>query len=304
MNRQDVTRALIELAVDQGIKNMQADSHRAVRRLADLGNQFAKGRFQAEIFSLFQRLLAREDSPYYDMIDRLLTNTDAAAIKRFGINAGYNGWTYGASLLRQKKAETGIEHPWFLTFSWKPYASGGLTLQDISSLITENKKNGTYCYDIRVRESLSDDVSIFRLFSKFPDCAFVLDLSDTDCQFTEKQLSEIKNCTNLMPLLPGESEGCEELAAALLKQKSLFAVSCHYEDENIDDSFAAELVEELLSYGSVIICLIADKRCSAESRKKVSDFVLNARMEQKFPAILLEWDSDMERVNQIIYHEK
>ncbi|MDO4333288.1 MAG: hypothetical protein Q4C58_11490 [Eubacteriales bacterium] len=303
MNRQDVTRALIELAVDQGIKNMQADSHRSVRRMADLGKQFARGRFQTEIFSLFQRLLAREDSPYYDMIDRLLANTEIAAVKRFGINAAYNGWTYGASLLRQRKAETGIELPWLLTFSWNPCANGALTLQDISSLITENRKNGTYCYAIRVRESLLDDVSIFRLSEKFPDCVFVLDLSDTDCHFTERQLSEVKNCANLMTLLPCESPGCERLASELLKQKSLFAVSCHYQEENIDGSFAEGLVEKLLSYGSVIICLISGKRCSAESRKKAADFVLNARMEQKFPAILLEWNSDVERVNQIIYHE-
>lgn len=302
MNRQDVTRTLIELAVDQGMKDMKADSHRAVRRMADLGRQFARGRFQAEIFSLFQRLLAREDSPYYDMIDKLLAHTDPAALKRFGINAGYNGWTYGASLLRQKKAETGIEYPWFLTFPWKPYANDTLTLQDISSLISENRKNGAYCYGIRVRESLADDVSIFRLAAQFPDCAFVLDLSAADCCLSEKQLYEAKSCTNLMLLLPGKSPDCESLANTLLSQKLLFAVSYRYQDAEIDGGSTAELVNGLLSCGSAVICLIADKGCSPESRQKASDFVLDARMQQKYPAILLEWDSDIERVNQIIHH--
>lgn len=302
MNRQDVTRALIELAVDHGMKDIKADSHRTIRRMADLGRQFAKGRFQSEIFSLFQRLLAREDSPYYDMIDRLFANTDSAAIKRFGINAGYNGLTYGASLLRQRKAETGTEYPWFLTFSWKPYANDTLTMQDISSLIVENKKNGTYCYCIRVLGSLSDDLSIFRLFAKFPDCAFVLDLSDTDCCLSGKQLLEVKSCTNLMLLLPGKSPDCGKLTDALLGQKSLFAVSYRYRDEDTDDPFTAALVDDLLSSGSTVICLIADNSCSAQSRQKISDFVLNARMQQKYPAILLEWDSDLERVNQIIHH--
>lgn len=302
MNRQDVTRALIELAVDQGMKDIKADSHRAVRKMADLGRQFAKGRFQAEIFSLFQRLLAREDSPYYDMIDRLLTHTDPAALKHFGMNAGYNGWTYGASLLRQRKTETGIEYPWFLTFSWKPYANDTLTLQDISSLIAENQKNGTYCYGIRVRESLADDISIFRLVAKFPDCAFVLDLSDTDCFLSQEQLRKVKSCTNLILLLPDKSSDCERLANALLAQKSLFAVSYHYQDEDINGQLLSEIVDSLLSCGSVVICLIADKCCSSESRQQVSDFVLNARMQQKYPAILLEWDSDIARVNKIIHN--
>lgn len=299
MNRQDVTRSLIQLAVDQGIRDMKINSHRSIRRMADLGRQFARGRFQDQIFSLFQRMLSREDSPYYDMIDRLLANTDPAYIRHFGMNIGYNGWTYGASLLREKGTQTGQRCPWFLQFSWNPASS--LTLQDISSLITENRKNGTYCYSLRVKESLDGDTELFRIFSDYSDCAFLLDLTRAECTLTKEQHKAISQCPNLLLLLPSESPNCRALSQALLAQRSLFAVSCRYQESDVDIVTEPSRIKELLSYGSVFLMLQADDNCPPEAQKKAGDSVLDARMKQKYPALLLEWDSDIERVSQIIY---
>lgn len=299
MNRQDVTRSLIELAVDQGIRDMKINSHRSIRRMADLGRQFAKGRFQDRIFSLFQGMLSCENSPYYDMIDRILDTTDPACIRHFGINIGYNGWTYGASLLRKKEAETGQRCPWFLQIPYSP--SSSLTLQDIASLIKENRKNGTYCYSIRIKEALPDDIALFDLFSGYGDCAFLLDLTCTDCTLTQKQLHAVGQCPNLLILLPKESPNCQALSQALLNQRSLFAIFCRYREEEADRITDPLWINELLSYGSVLLILSADGNCSPAAKKKAGDSVLEARMNQKYPALLLEWDSDMDRVNRIIY---
>lgn len=299
MNRQDVTRSLIELAVDQGIRDMKINSHRSVRRMADLGRQFAKGRFQNRIFALFQGMLSCDDSPYYDMIDQLLDNTDPACLRHFGINIGYNGWTYGASLLRKKEEKTGQRCPWFLQISWDSCSVPAF--QDIAPVINENQKNGTYCYGIRIKGSLADDTALFDLFSNYGDCAFLLDLTRTDCTLTDNQLSAVRQCPNLLILLPEESPNCHALSQALLRQRSLFAVSRRYREDEADRITDPRCINELLSYGSAILILSADDSCSPKARKKAGDSVLEARMNQKYPALLLEWDSDMERVNQIIY---
>lgn len=301
MNRQDVTRAMIELALDRGIKDMKSDSHRTLRRMTDLGRQFAKGRFQDYIFAIFQRLLSREDSPYYDMIDHLLTHTSQACVKHFGMNVGYNGWTHGASLLRQKRADTGIKYPWLLPLSWNPSSASGLTPKDIFSLVTENRKNGTYCYDIRIQGPLPHTTEIFNLFSRFPDCAFLLDLTRSDSRLTAGQLRQTAGCPNLMVVLPHAASGSKETAQALFEQHSLFAVSYLYREEDVESILNGSLIQDMLSYGSIVLGLEADDSCSAEVQKTVSDSVLDARMEQKYPAILIEWKADMERVNQIIY---
>ena len=96
MNSQDITRALIDTTVARAMVEMDADPKRSVRKLCDLGRQFSRGRFQNQIFAIFQDLLRNDESPYYQAIDFLLRSNDPEALRQFGINIGYNSFTYGA----------------------------------------------------------------------------------------------------------------------------------------------------------------------------------------------------------------
>ena len=69
MNSQDITRALIDTTVARAMVEMDADPKRSVRKLCDLGRQFSRGRFQNQIFAIFQDLLRNDESPYYQAID-------------------------------------------------------------------------------------------------------------------------------------------------------------------------------------------------------------------------------------------
>ena len=122
MTKNDITRGLIDFAVSQCLKNIKEDPYRSIRRLADLGRQFAKGRFQEELFSLFQRLLLNEDGPYYEMLKQLVSSVDTDSLKTLGINIGYNSWTCGASRLRQITAEKDYPH-WLAEISLSPESS-------------------------------------------------------------------------------------------------------------------------------------------------------------------------------------
>ena len=101
MNSQDITRALIDTTVARAMVEMDADPKRSVRKLCDLGRQFSRGRFQNQIFAIFQDLLRNDESPYYQAIDFLLRSNDPEALRQFGINIGYNSFTYGAQILRK-----------------------------------------------------------------------------------------------------------------------------------------------------------------------------------------------------------
>ena len=105
MNSQDITHALIDTTVARAMVEMDADPKRSVRKLCDLGRQFSRGRFQNQIFAIFQDLLRNDESPYYQAIDFLLRSNDPEALRQFGINIGYNSFTYGAQILRQKQKE-------------------------------------------------------------------------------------------------------------------------------------------------------------------------------------------------------
>ena len=88
MNSQDITRALIDTTVARAMVEMDADPKRSVRKLCDLGRQFSRGRFQNQIFAIFQDLLRNDESPYYQAIDFLLRSNDPEALRQFGINIG------------------------------------------------------------------------------------------------------------------------------------------------------------------------------------------------------------------------
>lgn len=300
MNKQDFTRTLIELAVDQGMKDMKGNPQRSVRRMADLGRQFSRGRFQEQIFTLFQKLLTNDNSPYYAVMADLFDNVDTAALKRFGINIGYNAWTWGASLIRKNEREAGREFPWLLKLIWTPSIQNGMTLPEVISLVTENRKNGVYAYWIFVRGPLAESIEIFSVFEKFPDCIFVLDLTESDCALTAAQLTAIKECLNTVPLLPSAGKGSLKLSEALKAQKSLYAISFSYGDRDMERLLSGKWVNELLSYGSRILCMTARPDCSRENRKKAGDFALASRLNEKYPAVLIDWYEDIDRVQKII----
>lgn len=144
LKTEKVTYSLIEAAVNRGIKEMQEDPKRSVRKLADLGNQFARGRFQKSFFELSQTLLQDDDCPYYTLLSRLTEEIDHETLKRFGVNLGYTSWTYGAQLIRAYEKEHGFEVPWTIFFHYHPQAS--FTLSHMDSLIREGRSIGIFTY--------------------------------------------------------------------------------------------------------------------------------------------------------------
>ena len=77
MNSQDITRALIDTTVARAMVEMDADPKRSVRKLCDLGRQFSRGRFQNQIFAIFQDL--PEDRAVMDIsgLQPVIERTDA-----------------------------------------------------------------------------------------------------------------------------------------------------------------------------------------------------------------------------------
>lgn len=91
MNSQDITRALIDTTVARAMVEMDADPKRSVRKLCDLGRQFSRGRFQNQIFAIFQDLLRNDESPYYQAIR--LSAAAATIRKRFVSSASTSATT-------------------------------------------------------------------------------------------------------------------------------------------------------------------------------------------------------------------
>ena len=143
MRKRDLTRLLIESAVDRALRDMERDSHRTIRNLLDLALTFSKGSFERHFFTLCQQMLEDESSPYYQLLDRALRTCDRQTLKTFGINVGYEGCSKGARRIREVEAAGGFNVPWALTIQ---AGAQGLSRIYIQRMVTEGTDLGIHVY--------------------------------------------------------------------------------------------------------------------------------------------------------------
>ena len=228
MNSQDITRALIDTTVARAMVEMDADPKRSVRKLCDLGRQFSRGRFQNQIFAIFQDLLRNDESPYYQAIDFLLRSNDSEALRQFGINIGYNSFTYGAQILRQKQKELSFAVPWVVKLRLDSRIPDTYDSSFFASVVRTGLTYGIYSYQLRSMDHHEDMESYLAVIQSHPECAFLWFLSDTP--LTEKQQKLLLSCPNLMVSLPIDAPSTASMAKALRRQKTLFGMHKVYQD--------------------------------------------------------------------------
>lgn len=172
MNSQDITRALIDTTVARAMVEMDADPKRSVRKLCDLGRQFSRGRFQNQIFAIFQDLLRNDESPYYQAIDFLLRSNDPEALRQFGINIGYNSFTYGAQILRQKQKELSFAVPWVVKLRLDSRIPDTYDSSFFASVVRTGLTYGIYSYQLRSMDHHEDMESYLAVSSRIRNARF------------------------------------------------------------------------------------------------------------------------------------
>ena len=280
MNSQDITRALIDTTVARAMVEMDADPKRSVRKLCDLGRQFSRGRFQNQIFAIFQDLLRNDESPYYQAIDFLLRSNNPEALRQFGINIGYNSFTYGAQILRQKQKELSFAVPWVVKLRLDSRIPDTYDSSFFASVVRTGLTYGIYSYQLRSMDHHED--------------------MESDTPLTEKQQKLLLSCPNLMVSLPIDAPSTASMAKALRHQKTLFGMHKVYQD--------ADAAAYLLSFDhlysqmeqSVFFFLVADDSCSKESIRAVSDVVQQYRFTPIQPFFPIEVQEDSRKIEQII----
>ena len=268
MNSQDITRALIDTTVARAMVEMDADPKRSVRKLCDLGRQFSRGRFQNQIFAIFQDLLRNDESPYYQAIDFLLRSNDPEALRQFGINIGYNSFTYGAQILRQKQKELSFAVPWVVKLRLDSRIPDTYDSSFFASVVRTGLTYGIYSYQLRSMDHHEDMESYLAVIQSHPECAFLWFLSDTP--LTEKQQKLLLSCPNLMVSLPIDAPSTASMAKALRRQRTLFGMHKVYQDADAAayllsfDHLYSQMVSVGFRSGNVDVVLkkIADRLIS------------------------------------------
>lgn len=295
-----ITRAIIDATVDRGIREIAEDPNRSIRKLADMGREFSKGRFMSDVYDLFQDLLRNDDSPYYSVISQLLKNTQMQTIKTFGINFGYDGLTFGGKTIRSLSETTDFRIPWMMSFDYAPRTPNAITLPEIGDCIRQGQDLGIYIYTIVVSGRLekNEENELIRLCEENEECAFLIFMPDD--KIPEKAAEQFSDIHNAMYLFRSSGDTTPHNVDLFRSHKLLLGIYELYDDDTADACINGSVLRRMSSYGAAFGLLISNITCSARTEKKIVRFVRNERTHPEYPLILFCLPSDVSHIGRTI----
>ena len=297
-----MVQTIVKVAVENGIRYIEDNPKRGVRNLLDLGEYFASGRFQKVFFDLAHEILNNEDSFYYEIIEELVKNTDHNKLTMFGINIGYNSFTYGANIIRENEKKHGYNIPWSIVFNFEENSDDNLTREEILNIISSGKNIGIYSYMIMLGRNNISNI-LFDAFDTYSDCAFTI-FADKDI-IDEGIAEKISNAPNVCVLIlidSFEAKNCDiaESLNVLRKYKCLYGGYYCYDDDNAINITNGTASSSLVSMDLNFATFVKKPNCSDEVAQIISDYILNSRININSPVLFIDFFGDNARVDKII----
>ncbi|MEE0955021.1 MAG: hypothetical protein U0L49_04295 [Eubacterium sp.] len=291
-----ITRAIIDATVDRGIREIAEDPNRSIRKLADMGREFSKGRFMSDVYDLFQDLLRNDDSPYYNVISQLLRTTDFQTLKTFGINFGYDGLTFGGKTIRSLSETTDFRIPWILSFEYAPRQANAITLSEIGDCIRQGQDLGIYIYTINIsgKPDKSDEPELIRLCRENSECAFLFFMPDDIV--SETAAEKFSSSGNAMFLFRSSGDATPHNVDLFRSHKLLLGIYELYDDDTAESCLNGSMIRRMSSYGAAFGMLISSIGCSSRTEKKAVRYIRNVRTHPEYPLILFGIPSDVSHI--------
>jgi hypothetical protein len=228
------------------------------------------------------------------MLEDFLATVDHRAIKTFGLNMGYDSWTYGARLIRRESEKRGYMLPWVVQIHYDRETGGRLTAEDIDSIINTLSPLGVNTYVIMKEHGLPDDPDLVEVFRTHPGCAFFLFINDS--HISVEQAEVIKGIGNTVISINIATDNAMEACRSLKEIKALYVIHYLYTTDEVEKFSYGDYIDTWLSYGSAFIFLI-QKDCEKGLAGK---FAKKSRMEQEYPILVWDVYSDIRLVNEMI----
>ena len=292
-----ITRAIIEATVERGLREVDEDPQRSIRKFVDLGRQFSKGRFTDDIYNIFADLLRNEESPYYTAFEHVMHHTSFTALKHFGVNLGYNSFTRGGKIIRRIENNSDYHIPWAISIIFDPESENSLTPATLDRLITEGLEYGIFAYNLIIEKSISTLSPLLPIVKKHPGCAFFLTLPDDELDSHTADV--IKDCPNTLVLL-ALGEYVDTNSLMLRRQKSWYGVYDTYNDSTSGNILTTSACRKYISSEASFVILIAEEGTSLETiiatQKKIKEF----RFTPTSPLFIFDMYGDCYFINKLI----
>lgn len=245
-----------------------------VDRLAGTGpNSFPTQR------AAVRRVIENPESNWYQLIVRILKETDKEVVKtvftNFFLNANIIGW----KTQEEYRQKYGCNIPWAIlldpTSACNLHCTGcwaaeygnrlNLSLDEIDSIIRQGKEMGVYLYIYTGGEPLVRKKDLIALCEKHNDCVF---LSFTNATLIDEDFArEMLRVKNFIPAISVEgSEGSHDgrrgqgsyekvvKAMDILKTHRLpFGISCCYTSQNFESISSEDFYDQMIQWGASFV---------------------------------------------------
>lgn len=270
-------RAAFSLAADKVLKYMNKtdDRTKALLKLVDLTENFAKDRFQPGSYEAARKMIQDPDNKWVQYLNRLLDEVDPHVLKTTALNLGFDAMLYGTKLMHESREKYQCNIPWLIlmdptsacnlkcTGCWAAEYGHllNLSFEDMDRVITQGKELGIYLYMLTGGEPLVRKKDVIRLCEKHNDCVFHAFTNGT--LVDEEFCQEMQRVGNLS--LSISLEGYEEVndgrrgkgvyqkvmhAMDLLKTYGLiFGTSICYTRANIDTVTSDKFLDMIIEKG-------------------------------------------------------
>lgn len=270
-------RAAFGLAADKVLKYMNKtdDRTKALLKLVDLTENFAKDRFQPESYEAARKMIQDPDNKWVQYLNRLFDEVDPHVLKTTALNLGFDAMLYGTKLMHESREKYQCNIPWLIlmdptsacnlkcTGCWAAEYGHllNLSFEDMDRVITQGKELGIYLYMLTGGEPLVRKKDVIRLCEKHNDCVFHAFTNGT--LVDEEFCQEMQRVGNLS--LSISLEGYEEVndgrrgkgvyqkvmhAMDLLKTYGLiFGTSICYTRANIDTVTSDKFLDMIIEKG-------------------------------------------------------
>jgi len=288
-----MSRILIETVVRKTLKDMKEDPERSIRNLVDMAMHFSEGRFQTNFFRIAQTMLKNENSPYYALLRNISSSVDTERLVTFGMNLGYNSCTLGAKKIRENEQDLGCNIPWTVAFQTEG-SKISEHLSEYHAAVADGEKLGIYAWMLFAQ---SHPQALLPLIHKHPDSAFFLfcDPDDIDTAF----LDSISDVNNLMLVVRYE-EAAEALYTQIRDNGLLYSAYYTYAQKDIKSIKNGDLFYSIQQIHPVFTILLAQPDCPEPIQNAAYQAVVQARNEQSYQTVPLEYYFDNRLIDKII----
>ena len=293
MNQTALTKMLVENLVDRYLPKLQLDTPRSIRKLVDLAECLSHGGKQKQIFQAFQKLLSKDDSPYYAVIQRVISQFNPRSIKTFGMNLGLNSWS---ALCRRPAREEAP--PWTLLFHLKN-TPDALSLDELTALLQESSSVGIHTFLLMVDRSYGALEELLSRIRGFSDCAFALFMPATLLNASILKQAELSS--NLLFSLEDTPDADPEPATRDLRgRKCPFALHTIYRtSSDTENILCGNWLERVNHMRSPFAFFFPGAECSEESRSAIREYAKKLRTAPVQPVFSMSLD-DVADVDELI----